>query len=207
MSSHFSDGSVVKNLPVNAGNMGSIPGSGRSPEAGNGNPLQDSCLGNLMDREAWRATVHGIARVRHDLWLNTLATWCEELTHLKRPWCWERLKAGGEGDDTGWDNWMASPTPWVWVNSGSWWWTGRPSLLQSMGSQRVGHNWVTKLNWTAKWEEIWAFPSNIGSKTPFCTRPWMQWWPSAGLKPPERPPALERRRPACRFLTQMDKNP
>ena len=54
---------------------------------------------------------------------NTLATWCEELTHWKRPWCWERWKAGGEGDDRGWDGWMASPTPWtwVWVNSGSWW--------------------------------------------------------------------------------------
>ena len=77
---------------------------------------------------------------------NTLATWCEELTHLKRPWCWERLKAG-EGDDRG-DGWMASPTPWmwVWVNSGSWWWTGRPGVLQSMGSQRVGLDWATELN-------------------------------------------------------------
>ena len=82
---------------------------------------------------------------------NTLATWCEELTHLKRPWCWERLKAGGEGNDRGYV-WMASPTPWtwVWVNSGSWWWTGRPGMLQSMGSRRVGHDWVTELNWTGK---------------------------------------------------------
>ena len=73
-----------------------------------------------------------------------------KLTHLKRPWCWERLNAGGEGDDRGWDGWMASPTQWTWdwVNSGSWWWTGRPGMLQSMGSQRVGHNWVTELNWT-----------------------------------------------------------
>ena len=79
---------------------------------------------------------------------NTLATWCEDLTHLKRPWCWERLRAG-EGDDRGWDSWMASPTQWtwVWVDSGSWWWTGRPGLLWSMGSQRAGHNWVTELNW------------------------------------------------------------
>ena len=70
---------------------------------------------------------------------NTLATWCEELTHLKRPWCWERLRAGGEGDYRGWDGWMASPTQWtwVWVNSGSWWWTG---VLQFMGLQRVGHD-------------------------------------------------------------------
>ena len=54
---------------------------------------------------------------------NTLATWCKELTHLKRPWCWERLRAGGEGDNRGWDCWMALPTQWtwVWVNSGSWW--------------------------------------------------------------------------------------
>ena len=79
---------------------------------------------------------------------NTLATWCQELTHWRRPWCWERFKAG-EGDDRGWDGWMASPTQWtwVWVNSGSWWWTGRPGVLQSMGWQRVRHNWVTKLNW------------------------------------------------------------
>ena len=68
---------------------------------------------------------------------NTLAIWCEELTHLKRPWCWERLKAGGEGDDRGWDGWMASLTwwMWVWVNSGSWWWTGRPGVLQFMGNR------------------------------------------------------------------------
>ena len=81
--------------------------------------------------------------------INTLATWCEELTHLKRPWCWERLKAGEEGDNRGWDGWMASPTQWtwVWVNSGSWWWTRRPGVLQSMGSQRVSHDWGTELNW------------------------------------------------------------
>ena len=81
---------------------------------------------------------------------NTSPTWCEELTHWKRPWSWERLKAGGEGDDRGWDGRMASPTQWtlVWVNSGSWWWTGRPAVLQSMGSQRVRHDWVTELNWT-----------------------------------------------------------
>ena len=78
----------------------------------------------------------------------TLATWCKELTHLKRPWCWERLRAGGEGDDRGWDGWMASPTQWtwVWIDSGSWWWTGRPGVLQFMGSQRIGHDWVTELN-------------------------------------------------------------
>ena len=76
--------------------------------------------------------------------INPLATWCEELTHWKRPWCWERLRAGGEGDDRGWDGWMASPTKWTWVgvNSGSWWWTERPGMLRFMGSQRVGHNWT-----------------------------------------------------------------
>ena len=80
----------------------------------------------------------------------TLATWCEELTHLKRPWCWERLRAGGEREDRGWEGWMASPTQWtwVWVGSGSWCWTGRPGMLQLMGLQTVGHKWANELNWT-----------------------------------------------------------
>ena len=75
------------------------------------------------------------------------ATSCEELTHWKRPWCWEGLGAGGEGDDRGWDGWMASPTQWTWVsvNSGSWWWTGRPGMLWFMGLQIVRHDWVTEL--------------------------------------------------------------
>ena len=65
----------------------------------------------------------------------------------KTPWCWERLKGGGEGDDRGWDGWMASPTQWtwVWINSRSWWWTGSPGMLQFMGSQRVRHHWATEL--------------------------------------------------------------
>ena len=81
---------------------------------------------------------------------NTLATWCKDLTHWKRPWCWERLKAGGEGDDRGWDGWMALLTlwTWVWVDSGSWWWTGRPGMLQFMGLQRVRHHWEAEMNWT-----------------------------------------------------------
>ena len=81
---------------------------------------------------------------------NSLATWCKELTHLKRPWCWERLKAGGVGVDRGWDGWMASPTwwTWVWASSGSWWRTGKPGVPQSMGLQRTGHDWETELNWT-----------------------------------------------------------
>jgi len=74
----------------------------------------------------------------------------EELTHWKRPWCWEGLGAGGEGDDRGWDGWMASLTQWtwVWVDSGNWWCTGRPGVLRFLGLQRVGHDWVTELNWT-----------------------------------------------------------
>ena len=81
---------------------------------------------------------------------STLATWCKELTHLKRSWCWERLRAG-EGDDRGCDGEMASPTQWtwVWVNSGSWWWTGRPDVLGFMGSQGVRHDWATELNWAS----------------------------------------------------------
>ena len=80
---------------------------------------------------------------------NTLATSCEELTLWKRPWCGEGLGTGGEGDDRGLDGWMASPTRWarVWVNSRSWWWTGGPGVLRFMGSQRVGHDWATELNW------------------------------------------------------------
>ena len=71
------------------------------------------------------------------------------MIYLKRPWCWERLKAGGEGDDRGWDGWMASPTQWtwVWVGSGSWWWTGRLGVLWSIRLQRGGHHWETELNW------------------------------------------------------------
>ena len=79
-----------------------------------------------------------------------LATSCKELTHWKRPWCWEGLGAGGEGDDRGWDGWMASLTRWTWVsvNSRSWCGTGRPGVLRFMGSQRVGHNWATDLIWS-----------------------------------------------------------
>ena len=78
---------------------------------------------------------------------NTLATWCEELTHWKRPWWWERLKAGREVDNRGWDCWMASPTrwTWIWVSSRSLWWTGKPGVLQSMG---VTKNQTELSNWT-----------------------------------------------------------
>ena len=85
---------------------------------------------------------------------NSLATWCKELTHLKRPWCWERLKVGGEGDDRGWDGWMASLTQWtwVWVNSGSWWWRGGLACCSPWGCKESDMterlNW-TELNWKA----------------------------------------------------------
>ena len=80
---------------------------------------------------------------------NTLATLCEELTHWKSSWCWERLKVG-EGDNRGWDGWMASPTQWTWVwaSSGSWWWTAKPGVLRSLGlqSQTRQSYWI-ELNW------------------------------------------------------------
>ena len=90
---------------------------------------------------------------RTDAEAETLATWCEELTHLKRPWCWDRLKAGRYVDDRGWNGWMASPTQWTWlwvnfgIGSKLWWWAEGPCVLQSMGSQRVRHNCSTELNW------------------------------------------------------------
>ena len=81
---------------------------------------------------------------------NTLATWWEELTHLKRPWCWERLKAGGEGDDRGWDGWMPSPTQqtWVWVSSQSWWWTGREARSAAVHGVAKSQDMTEQLNWT-----------------------------------------------------------
>ena len=87
---------------------------------------------------------------------STLATRYEELTHWKRPWCWETLRAGGEGDDRGWDGWVSSPTQWTWVwaSCRRWWWTGKLGVLQSMECQRVGHNRVNKKSvyWIFKWE-------------------------------------------------------
>ena len=105
---------------------------------------------------------------RTDCWSwnsNTLAIWCEELTHLKRPWCWERLKVEGEGDNRGWDGWMASPTQrtWVWVSSRSWWWTGRPGVLWFMGLQRVRHDWVTAVK-----TEGWVWNLECGYDCKFC---------------------------------------
>ena len=90
---------------------------------------------------------------------NILATWCEELTHFKRSWCWEKLKAGGEWENRQWDGWMASPLKWtwVWLGSGSWWWTRRPGMLQSIGSQ-----WMPISDWTKlTYSKLWIYLKNI----------------------------------------------
>ena len=129
--------------------------------------------------------------------LQYLGHWWEELTHWKRPWCWKRLKAGGEGNDRGWDGWMASPMrwTWVWVDSWSWWSTGKPGalVLQSMGSQRVGNNWATELNWTGTSAGTLgkeAFPlldllklfqwklGAIVAILPFLWSSWLRIWPT-----------------------------
>ena len=88
------------------------------------------------------------------------------MTHWKRPWCWEGLGAGGEGDDRGWDGRMASPTrwAWVWVNSGIWWWTGRPGVVWFMGLQRVGHDWATELNWE-RWKRAMKTSHDLKEKS------------------------------------------
>ena len=91
---------------------------------------------------------------------NTLTTWREELAQWKRRCCWERLEVGGEGDNRWWDGWMTSLTQWTWVwaISQRWWRTERPGMLQSMGSQRVGHDWATELNWTElKVSQLWHY--------------------------------------------------
>ena len=120
----------------------------------------------------------------------------KKLTRLKRPWCWERLRVGGEGDDWGWDGWMASPTQWTWLllDSRSCLWTGRPGMLQSMGSQRVGHDWETELNWLKC--EAEGFPGGTSGKesAPQCRRhgfdPWVRkipwsrkWQPTSVFLP------------------------
>ena len=88
---------------------------------------------------------------RNDAKAETPVLWppCVKSWLIGKDWCWEGLGAGGEGDDRRWDGWMTSLTwwTWVWVNSGGWWWTGRPGVLQFMGLQRVGHDWATELNW------------------------------------------------------------
>ena len=89
---------------------------------------------------------------RTDAEAETLIPWPPHVKSwlIGKDWCWEGLGAGGEGDDRGWDGWMAPLTQWtwLWVNSRSWWWTGRPGVLWYMGLQRVGHDWVTDLIWS-----------------------------------------------------------
>ena len=95
------------------------------------------------------------------LWPPDAKSW-----HWKSLWCWEKLKAGGEGDNRGWDDLMASLTQWTWVwaSSGSRWWAGKPVVLQSMGLQRVGHDWATELKWTG--EKV-SFTLYLMATTPF----------------------------------------
>ena len=111
----------------------------------------------------WRNGTEGIMNI-YWCWnwnSNALVTWYKELTHWKRPWCWERLKAGGERDERGCDGWTASPVQrtWVWVSSGSWWWTGKPGVLQSSSPRTWGHcspwdhkepDTTEQLNWTQR---------------------------------------------------------
>ena len=96
------------------------------------------------------------------LWLR-----CKELTHWKRPWCWERLKSGREGDDRGSHGSMASPSrwTWVWASSENWWCTGKPGMLQSVGLQRIRHDWVIEMT-----ENKSEFMSKISFLTPLCLR-------------------------------------
>ena len=121
-----------------------------------------------------KAMVFPIVSVHWKVWCwcwnsNTLATGCEGLIHLKRLWSWERLRAGGEGDNRDWDDWVASLThwTWVWVNSGSWWWTGRPGVLHTMGWQsRTRLSDWTELHWLGGGFQYWlvyqsGFKQNI----------------------------------------------
>ena len=103
---------------------------------------QSSVFLGRTDAESWNS--------------NTLASWCKEPTHWKRPWPWEGLGTGGEGDDRGWDGWMASLTQktWVWLSGESWRRTGKPGMLRFTGSQRVRHDWATELNWTESVERL-----------------------------------------------------
>ena len=153
---------------------------------------------------------------------STLATSWEELTHWKRLWYWEGLGAGGEGYDREWDGWMASLTwwMWVWVNSGSWGWTGRPGVLQFMGSQKVGHDWATELNWIVLISKVKV--KSLGRVRLFVT-PWtaahqappsmgfsrQEYWsgllfPSSGDLPD---PGIEPRSPAFQADTLTSESP
>ena len=104
----------------------------------------------------------------------------ERAKSLESPWWWERLKAGGKRDDRGWDGWMTSPTrlTWVWASSRNWWWTGRPGMLQFLGSQEVGYDWLTDLFWSSL---VITFP--LRSKHLLIS--WLQSPSAVILEPPQ----------------------
>ena len=110
---------------------------------------------------------------------NTLATWCKEPTHWKRPWCWERLKAKREGGDRGWDGEIASLTQWTWIwaHLGKYRRTGKPGMLQSVGSPRVGYGVVTEqqqdncISWIFKLLFLLCRRGNWGPQILTCPRP------------------------------------
>ena len=134
---------------------------------------------------------------------NTLATSCEELTHWKRPWWWEGLRTG-KGDDRGWDGWMASPTrwAWVWVNSGSWWWTGKPGVLRFMGSQsRTQLRDWTELNWTE------ANPSTSSTSCPKWLGEGGATWHKLDQSPYLTPPSLVIGRKTRTWSSHVSQNP
>ena len=105
----------------------------------------------------------------------------QRVDSLERLWCWEGLGAGGEGDDRGWNGWMASLTQWTWVcvNSGSWWWTRRPGVLWFMGSQRVGHDWATELTELTSHLYVFFGEISVGVFCPFFD--WVVYFPDIEL--------------------------
>ena len=137
------------------GDLSLIPGLGRSSGEGNDNPLQYSCLERILAGcSPW-----GHRELDTIKWLTLLLLLDSSnsvVIELQKSWLiWKEPDAGKDwgqeekGDDRGWDGWMTSLTQWtwVWVDSRSWWWTGRPGVLRFIGSQRVRHDWATKLNW------------------------------------------------------------
>ena len=119
-----------------------VPGSAACRKS-----LQSLCMQSLYwSRETGSPREHPLQNCVNALSSGRRSPWCEEPTHWKRPWCWERLRAGGEGGGRGWDGWMASPTwwTWFWANSERWWRTGKPGMLYSLGSQRVGRDLMTE---------------------------------------------------------------
>ena len=120
---------------------------------------------NLRGNQSWILIGRTDAEVETPiLWSPDMKSWLIG----KKPWCWEWLKVGGEGDNRGWDGWMASPTQWTWVlvSSRSWCWTGKPGVMQSMGLQSVRHDWVTELKWTC-YEKL-MISATVISKSCFC---------------------------------------